>query len=120
MNAWAIVLYVLEVFTLLGVPVGLSLSKKGEPFEISNVEGVFGLAASALGLLAIYNLTLQSSANHAVALGITYAVITLISLPNFIREWVRGSAMYTSRRALLVTLGTIVDIVLISILAFAS
>jgi hypothetical protein len=119
MNVWAIVLYAMGAFTLLGVSDGLSQAKKG-PIKFGTGAGVFGLLVAALGFFAIYKLTMQSSAEHAKALGITYAVISALALPSFFAAWARGSVTYTPRRALLVSISEIAGIVLVTILAFAS
>jgi hypothetical protein len=118
MNVWAIILYLLEVSTFIGAAVGASQAKEGS-IKFGNAGGVFGLIFGTLGFLAIYELTQQSQANHAVALGVAYAVITALALPSFFSSWAKGSTTYTSPRGLLVMLAAVIGIVLTSILAFA-
>lgn len=118
MSSWAIFLYILEVLSLLGVFVSLNRAKSG-PVKMDNAAGIFGLAVVVLGYLAIYMLTAQSRAEHAIALGVVYAMIITLGLPNFFMSWAKGRIAYTYQHGLWTGFSSVLGIALTSMLAFA-
>lgn len=114
---WAIVLYFLEVLTLIGIPAMLCRSQYG-PIEVTNGTRIIGMLALVVTFVAIWQLSSGSAAQYATELGTAFALLQLVTIPNFIAEMVRGYVMYTRRRAFLVALGSLTGIVLTTMLAF--
>lgn len=118
MSVWAIILYVIEGISLLGVFAGVKNMTKG-PIKSSIGTCFFALATVMLAVYSITALTKQSAADHAEALGFIYFVLTVIWLPDFFRIMLRGEFQYTMRRAVPATISSLVGIVLTSVMAFA-
>lgn len=115
---WTIILFVLEAFTLLGIPLALKASKKG-PVEIDTKSAVITLAIIILAVFSAIMLGLQSTYEHSAYAAGVYVGLLIFNTFDVVLRMSKGSLVYGTGRALWASVNVVIGVIIISLLAFA-
>lgn len=116
---WAIVIYILEAMSLMGIPLALIQAKNG-PTKVDAKYSALGVLALIIIAGATLGLRIESNFSDASMAAIVIWVLLMIIFTDWIRITVAGGVQYTIGRAVWAGFSGIVIIVATSLLAFAN